>query len=127
MHCCRTRGVTYCFCRCWSTTLSRTWTNNTLCNRGKSNATGNKVGGNKKKANCEFEQCYLLYSHCIRLEEEVCELKVLLCHIARASIAVGESRSRWVTAFIPHLTINPSGGHDLSSAHTPFEQPGDDA
>lgn len=49
MHCCRTRGVTYCFCRCWSTTLSRTWTNTTLCNRGKSNTKGNRVGGNKKK------------------------------------------------------------------------------
>lgn len=29
MHCCRTRGVTYCFCRCWSTTFSRTWTDDT--------------------------------------------------------------------------------------------------
>lgn len=30
MHCCRTRGVTYCFCRCWSTTLSRTWKEGTV-------------------------------------------------------------------------------------------------
>lgn len=29
MHCCRTRGVTYCFCRCWSTTLSSTWMEST--------------------------------------------------------------------------------------------------
>ena len=36
---------------------------------------------------------YLLYAHCIRLQEKVCKLVVLLSHIARASIPGIGSRS----------------------------------
>lgn len=35
------------------------------------------------------EECYLLHSHCVRLEEEVGKLKVLLGHVPGAAVAEG--------------------------------------